>query len=188
MCAGADGDEVFADIDIEAVAEFAYDGESFGEVLLVEVADVEIDVCGFCFEHLCENGPADDVAGGKFGGGVIILHKRPAFGVAQDGSFAAEGFGNQCARCACDIQRRRVKLDEFHILQDCAGSIRHGEAVGCCAGGVCGFAVELACAACGEDGVERPDDSCAFFFVPADDAEAFVIVGCQQGLSRRNFR
>ena len=95
MCAGADGDEVFADIDIETVAEFAYDGESFGEVLLIEVADVEIDMGGFGFEHLCEDGPADDIAGGEFCGGVVILHKRPAFGVAQDGTFAAESFGDE---------------------------------------------------------------------------------------------
>ena len=93
--AGADGDEVFADIDIETVAEFAYDGESFGEVLFVEVADIEIDVGGFGFEHLREDGPADDITGGEFGGGVVILHKCPAFGVAQDGSFAAKGFGNE---------------------------------------------------------------------------------------------
>ena len=177
VCAGADWDEVFADIDIETVAEFAYDGESFGEVLFVEVAYVEIDVGGFGFEHLREDGPADDISRGEFCGGVIILHKRPAFGVAQDCSFAAERFGNQGARCACDIQRRRVKLDKFQILQDRACSIRHSEAVCSCAGRVCGFAVELARAARGENGVERPDDSCVFFLVPADDAEAFVIVG-----------
>ncbi len=49
MRAGTDGDEVFADIDIETVAKLAYDGESFGEVLLVEVADIEIDMGGFGF-------------------------------------------------------------------------------------------------------------------------------------------
>ncbi len=97
MRAGADGDEVFADIDIETVAEFAYDGESFGEVLFVEVAYIEIDVGGFGFEHLCEDCPADDVTGGELCGGVVILHKGLAFDVAQDCSFAAEGFGNECA-------------------------------------------------------------------------------------------
>ncbi len=70
-----------------------------------------------------------------------------------------------------------MKLDKFHILQGCAGAIRHSEAVCCCAGGVCGFAVELAGAARGEDGVKAPDYACAFFLVPADDAEAFVVGG-----------
>ncbi len=70
-----------------------------------------------------------------------------------------------------------MKLDEFQILQDCAGAISNRKAVGCCAGGVCGFAVELPCAARGEDCVERPDYACVFFLVPADDAEAFMIVG-----------
>ena len=179
MCAGADGNKVFAYIDVETVAEFADDGKSFGEVLFVEVADIEIDVGGFGFEHLCEDGPADDVTGCEFCGGVVVLHKRPAFGVAQDGSFAAERFGNERSRCACDIERCRVELDEFQILQDCAGTISNRKAVGCCAGGVCGFAVELARAARGEDCVECPDYACAFFLVPADDAETFMIVGQQ---------
>lgn len=151
MRAGADGDEVFADVDVETVAEFADDGESFGEVLLVEVTDVEINMGGFCFEHLREDGPADDIAWCEFRGRVIILHKCPAFDVAQDSSFAAKCFGNQCSRCACDVECRWVKLDEFQILQDCVGAISNRKTVGCCAGGVCGFAVELARSARGED-------------------------------------
>ena len=79
MGAWSNGDEVFADIDVEALAKLADDGEPFGEVLFVEVADVEIDVGGFCFEHLFENGPADDVAWGKLGGRIVVLHKCPAF-------------------------------------------------------------------------------------------------------------
>ena len=72
-----------------------------------------------------------------------------------------------------------MELDKFHILQGCAGAICHSESVGCCAGGVCGFTVELSRAARGEDCIKRPDYACAFFLVPADDAEAFVIVGQQ---------
>ena len=97
VCARPDGYEVFADVYVEALAQFADDGKSFGEVLLVEVADVEVNVGGFGFEHLFEDGPADDVARGKFGGWVVIFHKCPAFGVQQDGPFAAERLGNQCA-------------------------------------------------------------------------------------------
>ena len=44
MSAWADGNEVFADVYVEAFAEFTDDGEPFGEVLFVEVADVEVNV------------------------------------------------------------------------------------------------------------------------------------------------
>ena len=70
-----------------------------------------------------------------------------------------------------------MELYKFHILQGCAGTICHSESVGCRAGWVCGFAIELSRAARGEDCVKAPDYACAFFAVPADDAKAFVVGG-----------
>ena len=45
VCAWSDGDQLGSGVDVEAVAEFVDEWESFSEMLLVEMADVEVDVC-----------------------------------------------------------------------------------------------------------------------------------------------
>ena len=50
--AWSDGDEVLGSIDIEAFAQFVDEGESFCEMLFVEVPYVEVDMSCVCFEHL----------------------------------------------------------------------------------------------------------------------------------------
>ena len=64
MGAGTDGDQIFADIYIEAFAQFGDEGETFFEMCFIEMANVEVDVGGVCFEHLFQDGAADDVARG----------------------------------------------------------------------------------------------------------------------------
>ena len=84
---------------------------------------------------------ADDVTRGEFGFFVEVFHELAAFAVDEDRAFASEGFGDKCPGGAGDVECRGVELHEFEIAEDGARAVCHGEAVACCAGWVCGFAV-----------------------------------------------
>ncbi len=61
---------------------------------------------------------------------MIIGHEALAESVAQVGALAAQGFGQEMAGRAGDVEHGRVKLHELHVAQLGAGAIGHGMAVG----------------------------------------------------------
>ena len=72
-------------------------------------------------------------------------------GVAEKGTVAAEGFGEEEAGGVVQVERRGVELDEFDVADDGAGAPGHGDAI---AGGDVGigcFLVDAAEAAGGEE-------------------------------------
>ena len=73
-----DGDQVVTDVDVEALAQLADQRESLGEVLLVDMPHVEVDVGRVGLAHLLEDRPADHVARGQLAGLVYsFMNRRP---------------------------------------------------------------------------------------------------------------
>jgi len=179
VCAGSDGDEVFGDVDVEASAQFVDEGETVGELFFVEVSDIEVNVGGGGFEHLREDGTADDVAWCQFGVVVVVGHKAVVVNVEQLCAFASDSFGDQCAGGAGDVEGGGVKLDEFEVLKDGSCAVCHSQSVCGSDGGIGGFSIKHSCAAGGEDGVCSPDDL-YFAAVATDDSEAVAVLVGEQ--------
>ena len=176
---GVDGDGLFGGVDVEGDAHVVDAGEAVFEGLFGHVAGVEEDVGVLGFGHLAEHGAGDDIAWGEFGHGVIVGHEAVAVAVDELGAFAADGFGDEGARGAGDVDGGGMELDHFHVAQDGAGAEGHGLAVGGGDGGVGGFAVEHAGAAGGEDSFAGQDHEEAAVFLPGDGAEALAVDGDQ---------
>ncbi len=170
VCAGADGDFVARDVDAELKARGGDAGEAFFYEVAVEVSDVEIDAGVPRFFHLRDDGLRDDVARGELGSGVVFGHEAEAVFINEPAAFAADGFGDEAAAAAGDVQNRRMELGEFHVAELGTGTVTEGVAVAGGDGGVGRFAIDLAAAAGGEDGLAGPDEH--FFAVAIGDDRA----------------
>ena len=155
---GMDGDEVLADVDVEFVHELGELGEALAEFFGGQVANIQENVGEMGLADLFDDGAADDVARGELAIFVIVKHEAVAVAIDEVGAFAADGFGDEGAAGAGDIERRGVELDHLHVAERGTRAVGHGVAVG---GGdfwVGGFAIELAGAAGGENGAFGPDE------------------------------
>ena len=83
--AGADGDAVLGDVEVEPLAERGDAGEAFVDERRVEVRQVEVDVGVLGLRHLGDDRAGDVVARGEFGVLVIIGHEPIAVAVAEEG-------------------------------------------------------------------------------------------------------
>src|SRR5581483_5716366 len=88
---------------------------------------------------------------------------------------AAERLGDERAGGAGDVERRRVELDELHVLEDRAGPERGREPVARRDGRVRGLAVDAAGSARCEDRRARDDDLEPLRVVPDERALALAV-------------
>ena len=79
--------------------------------------------------HFLQNTLADNVSGRQFRLRMIVGHKPRPFAVSQYPAFSAHRFGDQESHGAGNVEGCGVKLDEFHVLEDCADAISHGNPV-----------------------------------------------------------
>ncbi|CDK40184.1 hypothetical protein BN903_94 [Halorubrum sp. AJ67] len=93
---------------------------------------VEVDVLvldAAALVDLGQLGAGDDVAGGELAVVVrvaVFEHEPLAVLVVEDSALAADALGDEDAGRR---QRRRVELDELHVLHRDAGAVRHRDAV-----------------------------------------------------------
>ena len=145
----------------------------------IEMRQVEIHVGVFGLLHLADDRQADDVARRQLAAGIVLGHEAMAVAVDQPGAFAAGGLADQVTAAAGDVQHRGVELHELHVAQLGAGAIGDGHAVAGGHFGIGGFAVDLACAAGGQDRLLRPDHGLAVAAVPHQGAAADAVAGQQ---------
>ena len=150
-------------------------GEAGADRFGVEVAQVEIDAGVLRLFHLVDDRLADDVARGELGPRVVVGHEAVAEAFDQDGAFAADGFGDQAAAAAGDVEHRRMELHELHVGEFGAGAVGHGVAVAGGDGRVGRFAIDLPRAAGGENRLLGPDEGLAVAFVPDERAAAAIV-------------
>ena len=72
---------------------------------------------------VCGHGARDDIARRKLGADTPG-HEALARFVDEDRAFAAHGLGDERQRDRADVERGRMKLDEFEIGHDRAGARR----------------------------------------------------------------
>ncbi len=124
--------------------------------------------------------------GASSAAGVVFLHEAMAVAIDEIGAFAADGFGDEGAAGAGDVEGGGVELDHLHILERCAGTVGHGVTVGGGDAGVGGFAEELSGAAAGDDGALGPDEV-DFALDGGERADALALIG-EQVDDERHFR
>ena len=112
---------------------------------------VEVDRLALGAGELVHDGAAHHVTGGELGELVTLGHEALAILVDEVRALAAHRFADELPRRACDVQRRRMELDELQIADACARAIRHRDAVTRRCLGVRRLAIHLPRAAAGED-------------------------------------
>ena len=108
--------------------------EAFFEVW--DVLAVEPDVFAALDCELLGDGAGDDIAGGELSERMDRGHKAVTGIVEEVRALATDSFGDQRAWCAGDVEGGGVELDELHVLECCAGAVRHCDAVTGCDGWV----------------------------------------------------
>ena len=87
---------------------------------------------------------------------MVFVHEFLAVGQPQDGPEAAHGLGYQeIGFLAGVVERRGVELDELHVLGDRLGAVAHGDTVARGDVGIRSRGIDVAAAACGNDGEFR---------------------------------
>ena len=81
--------------------------------------------------HLIPDRPGHDIAGRDFRQLMVPLHECLAFDIAQDRAFSAHRFRQQELRSGRHVERGWMELDEFHVFDQRAGPVPHGDAVPC---------------------------------------------------------
>src|SRR5687768_17419834 len=110
-----------------------------------ELSSVQVDfpAAGLLAKNLAR----DDVAGRELGETMTIAHESLAVGVDECRALAAHGLRHQRERVLRCIERGGMELDELHVGQLRAGTVRDREAIACGDDGVRRVAVDLAAAA-----------------------------------------
>ena len=96
---------------------------------LAEVRQVEVDARRLGGREVRDDRAAHDVARRELARGVVLEREPLALLVDQPPALAADGLGDQVARGAGDVQRRRVELDELEVAEPGARAERHAETV-----------------------------------------------------------
>src|SRR2546423_4508666 len=122
---GCDRYEIAARVDAACHADGKDAGEALREIL-AQLARVEVDAP---LPLLAKDGTGDDVARRELGELMTLHHEALAGVVHENGSFAADGFGDQLQRILRRIQRGRMKLHELHIGESSAGAMSNCETV-----------------------------------------------------------
>ncbi|MNZ42564.1 hypothetical protein D3C78_601410 [compost metagenome] len=121
------------------------------------VRDVQVDAVHAQALHLMVDGPGHDVARSQFFAWVEARHEAFTIGQAQQGAFAAQGFGDQEALGLRMVEAGGMELVEFQIGNPTAGAPGHGDAIAAGTIGVAGIQVDLGGATGGKHGKARPE-------------------------------
>jgi len=116
-------------VDAEVEALLVYVGEPLDNFPCGLVGDVEVHAVRAGLFHLAVNRARNHVARCERAAVVVFLHKRLHIGAHEFAAFAADGLGDEEILRLGMIQARGMKLDEFHIGDCRARTIRHGHAV-----------------------------------------------------------
>ena len=140
-----DRDHVGRNVDVVLQASGVNARESRLQVRRIQVREIEVDnrLLGGADTQFVNDGPGHDIARRQFAEGMVLRHEAQHLIIAQICAFAAQSFRKQESRSFLQIQRRGMKLDEFHVTDLCARAERHGHAVGRRYPGIGGVAVEL---------------------------------------------
>ena len=93
--AGADGDRVAGDVEIEPLAEGREAREAFVDEGWIEMREVEVDVGMLGPGHLGDDRSRDIVAWGELGVFMELGHEAVPVAVAEVCPFAADRLGDQ---------------------------------------------------------------------------------------------
>ena len=115
MRGGAHGRGDFFEIDAVVQASLVNAREFFSQRAGVEVRHVQIHAGSSRGAAFLDDITRDDVARSELRQLVIAIHETLAGGVAEIGSFAAQGFAEQKSRGIFHKKRRGVELDEFDV-------------------------------------------------------------------------
>ena len=173
---GTDRDRVAGDVEIEVAAKPIDPRKAAPDCLGIEVREVEIDVGVLGLGHLGGDRQRDVVARRQLGERMVSRHEPLAKPVAQIGPFAAQGFGQEMACRAGDVEHGGMELHEFHVTQLGARAIGHRVAVAGGDGRVGRLAKELAGAAGRQHDGPGPDQGEPAAAIPDQDAPALSFV------------
>ena len=93
--------------------------------------------------HLVDNGTRYHIARCKFSHGMVLRHEATHLEIAQVSALTPQGFGEEKAGSALQIQRRGMELNELHVADLGAGAKGHRHSVAGSDGGIGGVAIEL---------------------------------------------
>ena len=148
-----DGNHVLGDINAQLQAFGIDGGESVDELLLADAAGVEVEVFDARLLHLVVDGACHDVARRQREPGVVFVHELVALKVLQDGTGTPHGLGDEEGRFfGRVVERRGVELHELQVSQHAAGAVNHGHTVAGGDDGSGGGGIDVAHAACGQEG------------------------------------
>lgn len=168
---GEDGAGLAVEVDAVSEAGGVDARETIFDEIGAAAGEVEEDVGGAVAFHFGDDGAGDDVARGEVAEGVVAFHEAFAAEVEEAGAFTAEGFGEEEAGRAGDVEGGGVELDEFEVADGGAGAPGHGDAV---AGGDIGISgvLEDAAETAGseQDGAGAEFDAAGVAFVESESA------------------
>ena len=168
---GEDGAGLAVEVDAVSEAGGVDAGEAVFDEIGAAAGEVEQDVGSAVAFHFGDDGAGDDVAGGEVALRVIAFHEAFASEVEQAGAFAAEGFGEEEAGRAGDVEGGGVELDEFEVTDGGAGAPGHGDAVAGGDIGIGGVLKDAAETAGGEqDGAGAEFDAAGVAFIEGESA------------------
>jgi len=129
--AGRDRNILLRDVDADAQALLENVGEVPLRFLGILMGDIQAYVVDAVDFHFVVDGACHDVARRQREALVILLHEFLAARQTQDAAIAAHGLGDEIGRMrlAGMVERRRVELDELHVLHFAFGPVDHGDAV-----------------------------------------------------------
>ena len=157
MSAGTHGNAVRRDVDAKLGARGCDTRKTLRDELGVEMTQVKIHVCVPRLLHLADDRLRNNVARRQFAALVVVVHEAVAVSVDQVSSFAAEGFGDQTAAAAGDVQHGGMELHELHVPHLGTGPVGDCVTVRCGNRRVGRLTIELPGAARAQNGLLRPD-------------------------------
>ena len=169
---GTDRDRVARDIQLERPAKPIDPREPSTDPVGVEVGEVEVDAGVLRFGHLGGDRQRHVIARGELGESMIGRHEAFAVAIAEVGALAPQGFGQEMARRAGNVEHGGMELHEFHVAEHRAGAEGHGVAVGRGDRRVSRLAEELPGPSGREHDRPRPDQRQAMLPVPDQYAPA----------------
>ncbi len=155
-----------------------------GEPHRVEMANIEEDVREPGSANLLNDATTHNVARGQFSVVVVLGHESMAVPVDEFATLAADSFGNKCAGGTGDIKRRRMKLHHLHVFEHRARPPGHCVAIARGDFGVCGFTIEHARAAGGQNGLFSPDNALSAFNERYYAEATVVVIGIGEKINR----
>src|SRR3954465_5551125 len=123
--------------------------KSRGQVLGSNGAHVEVcaSVGGAIFRDFAGDGSCHDIPRREFSSRIVAGHEALRFAIQQMSALASQRLGEKESRSSGNEECSRMELHKFHVTQQGASAVRHGNSVGGCNRWIGGVAKNLAHAA-----------------------------------------